>query len=371
MLFIDRRGTIKRNMRLLEYEAKQLLAAHGTPIPTGWVITSKQHSGTLPLPLVVKSQIPTGGRGKAGGVKMVFTDSEFMETTEQLLTKPILGYRSNTLLVEQVLEIKQELYLSITIDRTTRTRTILAHRQGGIDIETAVHDSDIFKIPLPGGEPSDTAQQALLEYYGLPENLRQPLANLVNSLWQTCINDDAVLVEINPLVVTNDDRLVCADAKIELDDAASFRHQWNYEQSPETTQFVALNIQGTIGSMANGAGLAMATVDAIQSAGAVPANFLDVGGGTNADDMVLAFRRIGELPNIKGIVVNIFGGITRCDEVASAIVEARQSVENLPPLFIRLTGTNEEKGKAILAGNGISTLPDLKSCVQAAAGGIV
>jgi succinyl-CoA synthetase beta subunit len=353
-------------MRLLEYEAKQLLSAHGAPIPEGQLITGADDTPTLPLPLVIKVQIPTGGRGKAGGVKRVETDTAFTETSRELLSQPILGYQAKTLLAEQAFQMVRELYIAITIDRSSQSLVLLAHKHGGIDIESAAHNSEMLRIPL-NGEPDEQTTRKLFDYFDLADNLRQPLNDICHSLWETCIQEDALLVEVNPLIVTADDRLICADAKIELDDAAAFRHDWHFEQALKSTQFVILNEQGTVGSMANGAGLAMATVDAIQGAGAVPANFLDVGGGTNTDGMVAAFRKLSDLPNVKAIVVNIFGGITRCNEVADAIVAARESVPHLPALFIRLTGTNEAEGEKILQNAGVPILPDLKSCVDAAA----
>lgn len=353
-------------MRLLEYEAKQLLCAHGALVPSGQIITDAGDVPKLSLPLVIKTQIPTGGRGKAGGIKKVNTDNQFSEIIERLLSEPVLGYQATTLLAEEALPIKHELYIAIAVDRTTRSLVLLAHTQGGVDIETAAHDSKMLKVTLDS-KPNEEIQQQLFDYFKLPENLREQLRSTCHSLWKTCASEDALLVEVNPLVVTDDDQLICADAKIELDDAAAFRHDWDFEHAPESTQFVVLNEQGTVGSMANGAGLAMATVDAIRSAGAIPANFLDVGGGTNTDGMVAAFKKLSESPNIKAIVVNIFGGITRCNEVADAIVVARKSVPKLPPLFIRLTGTNETEGREILRNAGVPILPDLKSCVDVAA----
>jgi len=351
-------------MKLLEYEAKALLARNGMPTPAAQLLTG-DHGVDLDLPLVLKVQIPKGGRGKAGGIKLVRSQQELEQTAARLLSQPLLGYTVDKLLAEEALEIERELYLAITLDRTERCLVLLAHKSGGIDIEEAATKSEMLKIPL-STEPSVEVDDRLFKCYGLPNESKKQLHELCQKLYKACINEDALLIEINPLVLTQDNRLVCADAKIELDDSAAFRHDWQYELKPESTQFVVLNERGNVGSMANGAGLAMATVDAIQASGATPANFLDVGGGTNTAGMVKSFQRLSNLPNLRAIVVNIFGGITRCDEVANAIVEARNSVTNLPPLFIRLTGTNETAGQEILADAGISTLPDLKSCVDAA-----
>lgn len=354
-------------MKLLEYEAKALLLKYNLPIPAGQLVRHSNDNPTIPLPLVIKVQIPVGGRGKAGGVKHISTLNEFHHATELLLSKPILGHQAHSLLAEQALDIKDELYIAITVDRTTRSLMLLAQKHGGMDIESAPHQSGMLALPL-SGEPTSRIYEALFNYYGLHKELNHTIQTICYGLWDVCVNEDAMLVEVNPLVITTDNKVVCADAKIELDDAAAFRHpDRQFEQVPDSTQFVILDEQGTVGSMANGAGLAMATVDAIQASGVSPANFLDVGGGTNTDGMVNSFRKLSGLPNIRAIVVNIFGGITRCDEVADAIIKARESVPNLPPLFIRLTGTNEQQGRDLLENAGVSIMPDLKSCVDAAA----
>jgi succinyl-CoA synthetase beta subunit len=318
------------------------------------------------MPQVIKVQIPTGGRGKAGGVKRAETVVEFESAVDNLLSTPILGYQASALLAEEALDKHQEFYLSITLDRNEQSLVLIAHKQGGVDIEQAVEIVPPLRILLQT-PPSDDQIEHLSDYYEVPASLRPQLTQICQSLWQICADEDALLVEINPLVLTGSDQLVCADAKIELDDAAAFRHNWQFTQKPINNRFVILNEQGNVGCMANGAGLAMATLDAIKAAGAEPANFLDIGGGTNTDGTVAAFRKLSKLPNLQAIVVNIFGGITRCDEVAEAIVQARRSVENLPPLFIRLTGTNEAEGHKILKKARIAILPDLKSCVDAAA----
>lgn len=353
-------------MRLLEYEAKELLALHDAPIPDSQLISASSTAPQLAMPQMIKAQIPVGGRGKAGGIKRVETTAEFEKEIGDLLFRPILGYKTEKILAEQALDIKQEFYISITFDRTERSLVLIAHRQGGVDIEQAIQASPPFNALLQSA-PSDKQIRELAAYLGIASEVISKLAHVCQSLWQTCLQEDAMLVEVNPLVFTKNDEFICADAKIELDDSASFRHDWHFTQKSMSNRFVILDQQGTVGSMANGAGLAMATVDAIKAADIEPANFLDVGGGTNTAGMVAAFRKLSELPDIHAIVVNIFGGITRCDEVADAIVEAQKSVMNLPPLFIRLTGTNESAGRKILANAHISTLPDLKSCVDAAA----
>jgi len=220
-------------------------------------------------------------------------------------------------------------------------------------------------VPLVGAPGQEIADK-LQSFYGLDGDA-EALLKIAQGLYEAAVKEDALLVEVNPLMVCKDGSLICADAKIELEDAAQFRHpEWQFEHMPVSSQFVVLNPNGTVASMANGAGLAMATVDAIKTAGAEPANFFDVGGGTNVEGMVQAFQKIADIGQVKAIVVNIFGGITRCDEVAQAIVEAQKRCANLPKLFIRLTGTNETEGKAILAAAGIGLYPTLAACVKGA-----
>lgn len=355
-------------MKLLEYEAKDLLKQSKVTVPEAQLVRTGAEAPSVSLPVVLKVQIPVGGRGKAGGIQPVSTAEGFEQTAKELLSKPIKGYVASTLLAEEQLEIQNEHYLSYVIDRSQQSAVLLAHRQGGVDIETttAEDSSGLLRIPL-SDRPDNEVATKLLEHYQLDDTLRNEIHDLLSSLWEAFTANDALLLEINPLVLTKDNRLLCADAKIELDDAAAFRHpDWDFEQKPQKAQFVVLDEQGDVASMANGAGLAMATVDAIKGAGATPANFLDIGGGTNTEGMVEAFKAMTEMPSVRAIVINVFAGITRCDEVAQAIVIARERFENLPPLFIRLAGTNEQQGKQILTDNNIATLSTLQECVQAA-----
>ena len=356
-------------MKLLEYEAKTLLHKHGLPIPDNQRIRSANTKINLPFPVVLKVQIPKGGRGKAGGIKIVNDQAESERTAQALLEEPTLGYITTSLLVEEKLDYEQELYLAIALDRVSSQLTLLAHKHGGIEIEQLADEHDpLFKISL-ASSPTPEIIKALSGYYDFSGGMNGGLGelrNIVSRLYEVCIQEDALLVEVNPLMVLKDGSLICADAKIELDDDAAFRHanrNAGFEAKSASNQFVELNVNGTIASMANGAGLAMATVDAIKAAGAEPANFYDVGGGTNVEGMVAASKRIAAMPKVESIVVNIFGGITRCDEVAQAIVEAKKISTALPGLYIRLTGTNETEGKAILEAAGILFYPTLADCV--------
>ncbi len=356
-------------MKLLEYEAKALLRKHGVPVPNGQAVRDANEVVHITFPVVVKVQIPKGGRGKAGGIKLVQDQAEYQQTATALLGSTILDCKVSTLLVEEALHYERELYIAIAIDRAAGCLELLAHRRGGVEIEQTVTVQDpMVRLPLTQAPDATTLKQ-VQAYFGLSDSpdTTLMLQELLSRLYQTCVGEDALLVEINPLMELDDGSLVCADAKIELDDAAEFRHTDRQLETPaSSSQFVVLNNGGTIASMANGAGLAMATVDAIKGAGADPANFYDVGGGTNVDGMVRAFERMADMPNVRAIVVNIFGGITRCDEVAEAIIAARKICKNLPKLYIRLTGTNEAQGKKLLDDAGIALYPTLADCVREA-----
>lgn len=358
-------------MKLLEYEAKQLLQAHQLPLPAGRLV--RDLAGTPPAiwPQMLKVQIPVGGRGKAGGIRAVHSAAEYTATARELLGRPLLGHPVTVLLSEDHLDIGRELYLALAVDRTTSAFVLLAHPAGGIEIETAAgggSSPQLLRLALPVTAPPDVAiVRRVAQHLSLDAPHHDELAAVLAGLWHVARTQDALLVEVNPLVLTRGGRLVCADAKIELDDAAVFRHaDWDFCDQPAPAQFVTLSQTGTIASIANGAGLAMATVDAIKAAGAEPANFCDVGGGTNEAGLVRAFSQIAGLPTVRAVVVNIFGGITRCDEVARAIITAGATRAGLPPLFIRLVGTNAETAHAILDAAGLPLLPTLDACVAQA-----
>lgn len=369
-------------MILLEYEAKELLKRHGLPVPSGEILRGPQTDISLDFPVVLKVQIPKGGRGKAGGIKLVHDKAGASSVAADLLQNEILGCKVSTLLAEEALQYDRELYLAVAVGRTNNSLSLLAHRQGGVDIEQAASEAGPVRTFPLGESVSPEIIQQLHAYYlgteaeaGGTDGVGQggvgadaaTLQKLVEGLVETCVQEDALLVEINPLMVLKNGGLACADAKVELDDAAAFRHQeWNFETKVTSSQFVELDPDGMVASMANGAGLAMATVDAITAAGARAANFYDVGGGTNVEGMVKAFQKIAAMPQVSAIVVNIFGGITRCDEVAEAIVESKKICQDLPVLFIRLTGTNETEGRKLLEGAGIAMYPTLADCVREA-----
>jgi succinyl-CoA synthetase beta subunit len=355
-------------MKLLEHEAKNLFAKYHLPTPAGRLWRAGQQIGELNLPAVVKAQVPVGGRGKAGGIRLVETRAELEVAGAALLGRELLGHTVGSVLVEDQVVPTRELYVAIALDRAKQAFVLLGHPVGGIDINNAAGaDGAVLKIVLDGAPPP-AAVGRLLDHVALDASWLKPLEKLVSSLWQLCVQEDAVLVEVNPLMTTADGRLICADAKIELDDDAAFRHTDRVlDTTPASAQFVVLSPLGTIATLANGAGLAMATNDAIKAAGEEPANFFDVGGGTGTAAMIRGFHQIAALPSVQAIVVNIFAGITRCDEVARAIIEARAANAHMKPLFIRLAGTNAAEGAQLLKAAGLALWPTLGDCVEQAA----
>lgn len=348
-------------MKLLEYEAKSLLKAARLPVPKSTLISS---SATLiKPPIVLKSQVPTGGRGKLGGIKVVESTEEFNSVIDTLFKLPIKGFLPSTLLAEEKLDIAHEYYLSLTINRSRASIELVAHTNGGVEVEE--NDSaDFLRLELTGKNNSIAGEQ-LAEYLSR-EDQSFVLQDMIERLYDCFVQNDATLIEINPLVYTAAGKLVCGDTKIELDDAATFRHpQWQFEEKTQETNFVTLNEAGTVATIANGAGLAMATVDAVSDHGLVAANFLDIGGGASTESVLAAFRRILQYPHKNAIVINIFAGITRCDEIAKAIIAAKQEIDTLPPLYIRLAGTNYEAATKLLEKENIPLFHSLEESLVA------
>lgn len=346
-------------MKLLEHESKTILAQSHIPVPKSTII---KPGDTPETPLVLKSQVPTGGRGKVGGIIVVETDQELQPAIDKLLTLEIKGFIPKTLLAEEKLAIKKELYLSILVDRASAGIKVFAHKNGGVEVE---ENTDFASWPIEERSQAEQIGQQLADYYELPGQTFA-LQDLLENLYDCFVKNDATLIEINPLVLTADDNLIAGDCKMTLDDAANFRHDWSFEEKPAESNFVTIDPDGNTATIANGAGLAMATVDAAYDAGLQPANFLDIGGGANEATLLKAFDRIVEYKNLQAIIINIFAGITRADEVARAIVSAKQQIHTLPPLFIRLAGTNYETAEKILTENDIKLLPNLESALQAA-----
>lgn len=351
-------------MKLLEYEAKRLLADSKMAVPESEIVKTGEWP-TLSFPYLLKSQVPIGGRGKAGGIVVVESEDTVQDSVNALSKLSIKGFTPKTLLAEEKLLIKKEFYLSMLVDRASSSISLLAHHEGGVEVETQT-DFKSWNIAYAGLN-AEVIGQELADYFQLPHQTFV-IQDLVENLYNCFVQNDATLIEINPLILTSSDKLVAGDCKMTLDDAAAFRHNWNFEGESAEANFVIINPKGNVATIANGAGLAMATVDAAFEAGLKPANFLDIGGGANTETLLKAFQRIAAYKNIEAIVINIFAGITRSDEVARAIIAAKEQIENLPPLFIRLAGTNYKEAEKLLSDKKITIIPTLEDCLLAAHG---
>src|SRR5499426_984615 len=379
-------------MNIHEYQAKAVLREFGLPVPRGHAAMSVDEAvkaaETLGTPvLVVKAQIHAGGRGKAGGVKVVKSKEEVRKEAQRLLGSVLVthqtgphGKQVNRLYIEEGSAIDREFYLSALVDRETSQVAFVVSTEGGMDIEKVAHDTPekiiSFSIdPATGIMPHHgrTVAQALR----LTGDLAKQAEALVTKLYTAFVAKDMSLLEINPLVVTRSDQLICLDAKMGFDDNALYRHpeivalrdlteedEKEIEASKYDLNYVALD--GTIGCMVNGAGLAMATMDIIKLYGESPANFLDVGGGASKEKVAAAFKIITSDPNVKGILVNIFGGIMKCDVIAEGVVAAVKEVGLKVPLVVRLEGTNVDLGKKIIAESklNVTSGDDLDDAAQ-------
>ncbi|HEY3489650.1 MAG TPA: ADP-forming succinate--CoA ligase subunit beta [Candidatus Deferrimicrobiaceae bacterium] len=378
-------------MNIHEYQAKELLARYGVAVPRGAVadmaIEAEAVAKEIGGPVVVKAQIHAGGRGKGGGVKLANTPTEARDFAAQMFGMQLVTYqtgpegqRVKRVLVEQASKIKKELYLGLVIDRTLGRVTIMASTEGGVDIEKVAHDSPdkILKEsidPVIGLMPYQARNLAF--GIGIPTLLISKAVKLMAGLYKAFIETDCSLLEINPLVITEDGDLFALDAKMNFDGNAMFRQKAiqelrdfdeedpaEVEASKYGISYIALD--GNIGCMVNGAGLAMATLDMIKIAGGSPANFLDVGGSATTETVTNAFRLILSDPKIKAILVNIFGGIMKCDVIANGVVEAVRTLGLTVPLVVRMEGTNVDLGKEILNKSGLNiiTAPDIREAAE-------
>jgi succinyl-CoA synthetase beta subunit len=376
-------------MNIHEYQAKELLAKYGVPVPAGHAAMSVEEAvaaaGKLPGPLwVVKAQIHAGGRGKGkftelgpdakGGVRLAKSAEEVRAHAEEMLGKTLVtiqtgehGKQVQRLYITDGVDIAQEFYLALLVDRETGRVAVVASTEGGMDIEAVAHDSPekiqtITIDPATGLMPHHG--RAVAAALGLSGDLAKQAANVLAKTYDAFIATDASQIEINPLAVTDDGKLMVLDAKVGFDSNAMFRHKDLMElrdlteedaQEVEASKYdlAYIKLDGDIGCMVNGAGLAMATMDIIKLNGAFPANFLDVGGGANKEKVTAAFKIILADPAVKGILVNIFGGIMKCDIIAEGIVAAAREVDLKVPLVVRLEGTNVQQGKDLLANSGL------------------
>jgi succinyl-CoA synthetase beta subunit len=369
-------------MNVHEYQAKELLARFGVPVPKGQVAFTPDEAETVARELgsprvVVKAQIHAGGRGKGGGVKLASSPQEARELAAKMLGMQLVthqtgpeGKRVDKVLVTEAVDIRQELYLAMTLDRANACVTVIASREGGVEIETvaAEHPDAILREPVDPAVGLQPFQASRLAYrLGLDADVRKQFVPMALALYRTFVETDASLVEVNPLAIVDDGRLVALDAKMNFDDNGLYRHKdiaAMRDPSEEDPREVAahehelsyVGLNGNIGCMVNGAGLAMATMDIIKYYGGEPANFLDVGGGADAERVAAAFKLILSDPNVKAVLVNIFGGIMKCDVIAQGILDAMKEVSLTVPLVVRLEGTNVERGRQMLDASGLQVV---------------
>jgi succinyl-CoA synthetase beta subunit len=387
-------------MKIHEYQGKAILAEYGVAVPRGQACFSVDEAVAAAEAIggekwVVKAQIHAGGRGKGGGVKLADSLDEVRAHAEEILGMTLVTHQTGPegklvkrLLIEEAAPIQDELYLGLVVDRTTQRVTVMASSEGGTEIETVAEETPELihrvsvdpKTGLTANEAEDLARKI-----GVEDSLVAEAGKLIQALYQAFWDKDASLAEINPLITTSDGRVIALDAKINFDESAMYRHpeleelrdlDEEDEDEIEAAKFGLnyISLDGTIGCLVNGAGLAMATMDIIKLYGASPANFLDVGGGATTEQVTEAFKIMLKNSNLKAILVNIFGGIMRCDVIAEGLVNAAREVELNVPLVVRLEGTNVEQGRQILADSGISvisatTMADAAEKVAAAAAG--
>jgi succinyl-CoA synthetase beta subunit len=369
-------------MKLHEYQSKQIFAKYGIPIPKGRVAATaaeaKQIAEELGGRVVVKSQVLVGGRGKAGGIRLAKSAKEAEDVATQILSMEIKGLTVRKVLIDQAANIDQEIYLGITNDRAARRPVFMASAAGGVEIEEVAHTNPekIIKVhidPLLGLRDYQARDIAI--GIDLPKEYWKSFGDICRGLWRAYVECDATLVEINPLVILKEKSLMALDGKMLLDDNALFRHpdlaemrDVDEEASAETEArkygLSFIKLDGNIGCMVNGAGLAMTTMDIVKLFGGEPANFLDIGGGAGADKVAAAMRIILSDKNVKAILFNVFGGITRCDEVARGILTALNEVKPTIPMVVRLVGTNAEEGRKLLADAKMITAETLADAAR-------
>lgn len=377
-------------MNVHEYQAAEILARYGIPVNPGRVAETAEEAATIAAELggtvVVKAQVHSGGRGKAGGIKLAHSPEEAKDAATAILGMDIQGHTVNKVLVAKGAKIAREFYLGVVLDRPNRKVLVMASAEGGVEIEEVARTNPEKIVreqgdPLVGFRPFQARNVAFA--LGLPADKVNGFVGIAQAMYDAYIKEDATLVEVNPLILTEDGNWQAIDSKMSFDDNALYRHPVTEEmrdlEEENLTELEArqsgisfVKLDGDIGCIVNGAGLAMATMDAVKLQGGDPANFLDVGGGASASQVAKAFTLVTRDPNVKAILINIFGGITRGDVVAQGIREALEQVKVEVPIVVRLSGTNAEEGKAILAEAGLTavdTMDEAAASVVAAAGG--
>ncbi len=371
-------------MKLFEYEAKAILQKYGIEVPRGKVAKTPDEANVIARefgkPVFLKSQITVSGRGKAGGILPAANPDEAKKVASSLIGKKIKDILVSTLLVEEKLDLKEQYYASVTVDRQAKTFVILASTSGGVDIEEVAKTSPqkisrLYIDPLIGFTETDAAK--MIDQFKLSKDDSTKFASILSVLYKAALEYDAELVELNPLVKTASGAFVAADARITMDDNAIYRHpefaERNLQREEDTPREVEarkqdlayVDLDGNIGIIGNGAGLVMATVDMVQLFGGKPANFLDIGGGAQIDVIKNGVLLVMDKPEVRAVLINIFGGITRCDMVATGVVEGLQAALVKKPIAVRMMGTNEKEGQEILRQNGIGYYPDVEQAAAA------
>jgi succinyl-CoA synthetase beta subunit len=358
-------------MNIYEYQAKEILKPYDILIPQGSVVDNVEAgisvSEKMGFPLAIKAQVHMGGRGKSGGIKIVSNREDFKKQLSAILGMTIKGLKVKRVLIERGVDIKRQFYLAITVDRSKQKNIIMASGEGGIDIEETakLYPEKIFKATIKKTDKLDEEEiNNVISFLKLPESIKTQFQDTIKSLFNAYKNIDAQLLEINPLVVTNENMLIACDAKIIIDDNALFRHKDmnalkeeaednELEQEAHRRNLAYVKLQGDIGIIGNGAGLVMATMDEVKQSGGHPANFLDIGGGAKEEVMRNALEVIYMDKDIRGIFINIFGGITRCDEVARGIINVTSRMKRNIPIVLRLAGTKCEEGRALLTKSNL------------------
>jgi succinyl-CoA synthetase beta subunit len=354
-------------MDLLEYQGKQLFSKHGVPVPEGHpaasVAEAMEAAEGLGYPVVVKAQVQVGGRGKAGGIKLANDRSEAEEAAKAILGMDIRGLTVHELYVEKASKIAEEYYAAIVFDRGEKKPMAMLSRMGGMDVEdVAEKDPEAMRMlhvdPLIGFQ--DFHGRRLAFEAGIAEDVIRPVGAMLAKLYEVFVAEDTTLVEVNPLLVTEDREVVALDAKVTVDGNALYRHpdtaelrdlsaEDEQERMAKERGLTYVKLDGNVGILGNGAGLVMSTLDVVAQAGGQPANFLDAGGGSKAEAITSAVEVILSNPNVSAVLFNIFGGITRCDEVAKGLIEAFEQIKPDVPFVVRLDGTNDEEGRRLLA----------------------
>ncbi len=371
-------------MKLHEYQSKAIFARHGIPIPNGKVASNadeaRQIAAQMGKKVVIKAQVLVGGRGKAGGIKVANNPDQAEEFADNILAMRIRGLPVRKVLVDEAINIAKEIYLGVVVDRAAKCATMMGSAAGGMEIEEVARTTPekIARVKIdPAYGLLDYQARELAFSIGIDKSLVRDFIAIALNLYRVFLETDASLAEINPLVVTADNTLIAADGKIVVDDNALYRHSYleelrdadeetSAEREARKAGLSYVKLDGNIGCMVNGAGLAMATMDVIKFYGGDPANFLDIGGGAKADKVKTALEIILSDPNVKCVLFNIFGGITRGDEVARGIVDGLKEVRTRVPMVARIVGTNAEEGRKILADANMITAETLEEGAQKA-----